>query len=825
MRDMAIAQAKRSAVRATFRALFTPIRWAAYLLAGVVTVLADSPRYEKVRGHRPRTSAQEARQIAGAALWAFLPSIAAHFGAPLIVVIALALVAVAVIGRRLRYLDQAVQTRITVPAFWQIPWLLTSMLLLGFAIALAPIIPTTRGLLAELVPLTWWMPAAAIVVGGCFYWVALLVSARHAGRGRARASEVAAMLRVACGVSDQEVAESLRFKNGSWTLSPAPAIAMARLASDPAGVDAAVAGVMPRYEIALSGRDLVVQEVSPETAARREALESSGGLVIGQTRAGDTLEMVLAAIVSPSQAERVQAYARTVLGSESALVEWAPYENRAVARVLSQEELQVRQRLAQVVKIKYAWELAIDVTSVDGRIDQVVLRKLPAGLGGISLADRLAFWADVVLSLPGGNNGWDVEESGDGTITLSYGEPRRLPGLVPLAAMLPAVLTPDAWATIPVGHGETGQDVGFDLSLGPHALNVGPTGSGKTVALVAELAQRLVRGHRIAIIDPTKGGVDFASFEPYCSGFARTFEDSVELIKAAYAEGQRRKQLLLTHGEVKWSDLPLEIQQSEGIAPLTVVIDEVGSLLVEPEIPKSLAKDDPERLELEELAGQKALIKLYIGKIARELRFVGVFLDLATQRPDASILGGELRSNLTSTAQLAKPGSPPTLDAIRMVFPGDSAQEAYDALRALDDGQSRGLGVIAGDGGGVAGVRVAYAPMREVVELLEARGVPYGSPLLSAEQLVARETAAGRPQFGQIIEAAEEEIDLGEIDFGDLDLGDFTTASPGEMPPVPAAQPAPGFDTPGDAASEPQQELPPVIQSNRAKPTFDDLFG
>ncbi len=1296
MRDMAAAQVKRSAVRAILGAIFYPIRIAIHLAYGAVTILTDAPRYANAPGHRPRSSRQELQINGGAVLWCFVPSIASNFGAPTILVCALAVVAVILIGRRLRYADPQTQTRITVPAFWQRPALIVPIAL-AFSVALLPILTATRGgLLADLIPNTWWwLPAAAIGVGGACYSVALFISARHAGRGRARASEVAAMLRVACGVSDAEVAEALKFKAGSWILSPAPAVALARLA-DPAGVDAAVASIMPRYEIALSGRDLIVQEASLETADRRAQMAASEGLVIGQERDGDVLSMVLAAGTSPTMAERVQAYARTILGADTALVEWEPYESRAVARVLSQDEQQVRQRLAQVLKIRFAWELAADVTSVADRIDQIVLRRLPPGLGGISRSDRLAFWADVALSLPGGNNGWAVEESSDGTVTLTWGEPRQLPGLVPLAEMLPVDLAPDAWATIPVGRGETGESVGFDLGLGPHALTVGPTGSGKllpldapipvpggwatmgdlrvgdevlgldgqptevvfvsetnpnpelfritlddgqtidacadhrwlvsdanirheiqtpkrqralrtfadkqritaelralgerfepgdyrtvgeilafaqtvdaaatenrvkrvagdsrvlrkqraafvqhrmparemtlsngravhqpahvrmvpsnemlldtrdallamsddlvlwkqhevaiqqrpapvtehervmttremvnaglfkatggarfairttepldlpeadllvtpysfgawlgdgtsrtgavtsmdieiidrivsdgyairrgehpagnrastyffdemteqlraigalknkhipanylrasktqrlallqglmdsdghvdvngscelalsderlaadalelirslgikasmrragagytsksgvyvtcrdrfrihftttqrvvsitrkadrlpsevretseylyvkgiapiesrpgrciqvanaehvylcagmvpthnTVALVAELAQRLVRGHRIAIIDPTKGGVDFAAFERFSAGFARTFEDSVDLVKAAYAEGQRRKQLLLAHGEVKWSDLPLEVQTAENVTPLTVVIDEVGSLLVEPEIPKSLAKDDPERLELEVLAGQKALIKLYIGKIARELRFVGVFLDLATQRPDASILGGELRSNLTSTAQLAKPGSPPTLDAIRMVFPGDSAQEAYDALRALDDGQSRGLGVIAGDGGGVAGVRVAYAPMREVVELLTERGVPHGSPLRSAEQLVAREAAAGRPAFGQIIEAAEEEIDLGEMDFGDLDLGVFTTASPGELPPVPAAAPA-RFDTPGNTAPAAQPQQPPAIHSNR--PTFDDLFG
>src|SRR5699024_9423757 len=151
---------------------------------------------------------------------------------------------------------------------------------------------------------------------------------------------------------------------------------------------------------------------------------------------------------------------------------------------------------------------------------------------------------------------------------------------------------------------------------------------------------------------------------------------------------------------------------------------------------------------------------------------------------DASILGGELRSNLTSVSQLAKPGSPPSLDAIRMIFPGDSAGEAFETLRALDDGHSRGLGVVAGDGGGVAGVRIAYASMRDLVRLLEERGVQHGTKIpLNSKQADAT-TVTARPQFGQIIEAAPAEVDLGELDMADFSF-DFEDAAPAEQPPAP----------------------------------------
>lgn len=550
-----------------------------------------------------------------------------------------------------------------------------------------------------------------------------------------------------------------------------PGKAYGRLATD---VDAAlVAAGLPQWEGSLEaipnpvtgGSDLwlTLAPAAAETLRRRELLDTSGGLVTtvnGPNRDG-RYAVLLSPGVSPARADQVNAWAGRELNAD--LIEWDPHNARAVVARLSPNARSARARIAEVAKLE-AHRLAIEVTERDGHLDSILIPAAP--VLDRDPTKRREAWLQVVLSLPDGTNGWTyAEDATRGDVTLTWGPQRELPATVALHALLPAAPDPDAWSTLPIGVGEDGTPRGFDLTLGPHSLLVGPTGSGKTVGILALATQQLARGFDVAIIDPTKGGVDFASIEPYTRGFARKFEDATALIKAVYAEGQRRKPMLLQHGAVKWDELPAAVREAEGVRPVSLIIDELASLLAEAVVPKGLPKDDPDVLDAQELNGHKAILSLYIGKIARELRFVGIHLLLAMQRPDAAFFGGgEGRSNLTSVLQLAKPGSPPSLDAIRMVFTGDSAQEAFETLRALDDGRSRGLGVVAGDGGGVAGVRVAYARMRDIAMMLAERGI---HPTTAAPFTTNFGESKRTP--GRRIEepAAEAIIDL-DVDFGDL---------------------------------------------------------
>lgn len=335
-------------------------------------------------------------------------------------------------------------------------------------------------------------------------------------------------------------------------------------------------------------------------------------------------------------------------------------------------------------------------------------------------ARRAAAWLEIVAALPDGHDGWQVDDHGE-EVVLSWAPPESLPALVPLDAL-------DAgsrWSRVVLGRDPHGDPRGVDLTAGPHALVVGPTGSGKTIALSAHIVAAMSAGHDVVVGEAVKGGADFASVRPYLRGMATTVEEVSDLVLAAYAEGERRRALLLERGAVKWSDLP----SSDHVRPLTVVLDEYSSLVLSPPVDKGLPEAVREGLERENAA--RALIRTYVGKIARELRFVGVHLVIAMQRADVASLGGgssagggELRSNLSSGVMLIAPGRVPGGETLRMIFPQPEAAEQVAQLVArLDDGGSPGLAIVGGEGGTVHALRVGYADAQELPAILDARGV------------------------------------------------------------------------------------------------------
>jgi hypothetical protein len=351
-----------------------------------------------------------------------------------------------------------------------------------------------------------------------------------------------------------------------------------------------------------------------------------------------------------------------------------------------------------------------------------------------------------------------------------------------MSALLPATRTPDSWATLPLGLGDVGNLVSLDLKLGPHSLVVGPTGSGKTIALMQLASSALCAGHEIVLCDAMKSGADFHHLLPFFSAVATDVSEVAEALRQAYEEGQRRKGILLANGVGNWSELPRAIRERENIHPLTIVVDEFGSLVLPEVVPTILPKDDPEREEAEARNLAKARILSLTGKVARELRFVGVLLQIALQRPDASIISGELRSNLTSAIQLKAPGKQISLDALRMVFASD-AQAAFDAFDQLDDGRSRGLAVTAADGGDLAAFRVGYCPPAEIPQLLTERGV---QPVERQWDLAPQQTppAAIHPRTA----SAPTVEKLGKIAFSLDDLESVDSGAPDPQP-----TPAPSF--------------------------------
>lgn len=530
------------------------------------------------------------------------------------------------------------------------------------------------------------------------------------------------------------------------------------------GIEARCELICPGWTIAsatFETVEMVRVESLPEVMLGRQAMAASDGLVVGVVDLPDTHLRPHAACWALNPDIRVTVDRITFLAAEQGaqVVEWSEWKHEAIIAKLPPRVVQVRGRLAELLNCApHAIELSIAMHPTEHRIETVSIVRTPSL--GVDAEKRLTLWKNLIAAIPGGSNGWQIDDDAiTGRVILTYGDRLALRPLVAMAEMLPETLDPDDWARLPLGVGTDGDVVSINLKAGPHTIVAGPTGSGKTVALLQIMASAVARGHQVVLIDPTKGGLDFLQIRQWTVAWAtESLEAAQAAMEAIYAEVGRRKAILQEHGEVKWSDLSPEIRERENVHPVLIVIDEFGSLVLGEDVPKGLPKDSPYVVEAETKNAAKSIIRTLTGRIAREARFAGLHLALGIQRPDAAILGGELRSNLTSAVQLAPPGKPISREAIGMLIPGDQGPIALQTLSELDDGKSPGLAVVAADGGNVAGFRVAYAPAREIPVLLEALGAP-----IPAQWRVAAPVPA--PVFGvRKSKAAEPEVvDLGTV--------------------------------------------------------------
>lgn len=360
------------------------------------------------------------------------------------------------------------------------------------------------------------------------------------------------------------------------------------------------------------------------------------------------------------------------------------------------------------------------------RIETLTIDRAP--IGGLTPEKREAFLLALRDSLPKASNGWKITDKQDDPVkTLRYGKPLSLPELVPMRDLL-SEYDPSGWRNLNIGLDQEGKPKGIDLKYGPHALVIGPTGSGKTIILRMIAAQALSRGHEVIVIDPIKAATDFTRLRNRLKQTGTTELDSGALIKRIYDEVVRRKKILVARDEAFWADLPADLRERERIRPLMVIIDEFTSLVLPIVMDKNMEKQlEPEEIERTEMINAaKARIKFYAAKIAREARFVGVHLAIATQRPDAKIIDGEFRSQLNSAVVGVQPGTPPEGTTLRMAFPS-AGPEFVEIVKALDNGNP-GLALVGAEGGELRGIKIGYADAPDIPAIMDGLNIPLGVP-------------------------------------------------------------------------------------------------
>ena len=172
--------------------------------------------------------------------------------------------------------------------------------------------------------------------------------------------------------------------------------------------------------------------------------------------------------------------------------------------------------------------------------------------------------------------------------------------------------------------------VSVDLSRVPHILLGGATGSGKSVLLKLLLMQANKKGADVCIAD-FKGGVDFPPVWHKECRMCFEEQSTLELLTELAEELERRKQLL------KASGLPNidhhNAATGDNLKRYIFACDELAEMLDK----TGLTKEQKEIV---------VKIESKLSIIARQGRAFGIHLILATQRPDSTILNGQIKNNI-----------------------------------------------------------------------------------------------------------------------------------------------------------------------------------
>jgi len=180
-----------------------------------------------------------------------------------------------------------------------------------------------------------------------------------------------------------------------------------------------------------------------------------------------------------------------------------------------------------------------------------------------------------------------------------------------------------------LGEGYIGP-VTVDLAKIPHILWGGSTGSGKSVLLKLLLMQALHKGAEVYIAD-FKGGVDFPPAWHERCRMCFEEDDLLELLTGLADELDRRKRLFKEAGCPNLD----EYNKVKGthLKRLVFACDEVAEIL---------DKSGADKTRKDTLASIESKLSI----IARQGRAFGIHLILATQRPDANLIPGQIRTNL-----------------------------------------------------------------------------------------------------------------------------------------------------------------------------------
>jgi len=310
--------------------------------------------------------------------------------------------------------------------------------------------------------------------------------------------------------------------------------------------------------------------------------------------------------------------------------------------VISDEELSTNGRLLQEKLLMFG--ITIDkVYATPGPV--VTLYELvPAP--DVKLSKIESLQDDIALAMKARGIRMIIPIPGRGTVGVEI--PNQKAQIVRIKSILSSPQFFSNKAILPIAFGKTidGQIYLDDLSVIPHILIAGATGSGKSVCINTVIASLLYKLHpsdlKFVLIDPKKIELSlysklrkhFLAISPDINeSIVTTPANAVAVLKSVEIEMEQRYDKLANAGvrnieayNEKFSQGKLkdnELIKHKKMPYLVVIIDELADLIM-------TAKRD---------------IEEPITRIAQMARAVGIHLILATQRPSVDVITGVIKAN------------------------------------------------------------------------------------------------------------------------------------------------------------------------------------
>ncbi|MEK7139316.1 MAG: DNA translocase FtsK, partial [Patescibacteria group bacterium] len=188
--------------------------------------------------------------------------------------------------------------------------------------------------------------------------------------------------------------------------------------------------------------------------------------------------------------------------------------------------------------------------------------------------------------------------------------------------------------SLPIGKDVAGKVWLADLSVMPHLLIAGATGSGKSICINTVITSLLYQNSpntlRFIMVDPKR--VELSVYNGIPHLLTPVVTDAKKIINAlkwTIAEMDRRYELLARTG---WRDIKSFNQSSKQKIPyLVFIVDEMADLM--------------------QTSGSE--VEGYVIRLAQLARAVGIHLILATQRPSVDVITGLIKANITSRIAFA----------------------------------------------------------------------------------------------------------------------------------------------------------------------------